>query len=88
MGKQQLWSARGWLNNLVNGANVLGAGNFSLEKDSTSTWVPLNNNGADERIGIAPYGIETAFDAKLFVPLDQPGGAYTGTVVLTFANEV
>ncbi|MCZ7383108.1 MAG: hypothetical protein O8C64_16245 [Candidatus Methanoperedens sp.] len=73
---------------LVSGSNVLPAGNFSLG-NAPITWTALDNNGNDTRVAIAPgYGTITILDAKLDVPSTQPGGAYNGTVVLTFGNQV
>lgn len=75
---------------LVDGSNVLNATNFALNETSvTRTWTDLNNTGADVRIGKAlPNSVLTVLDAKLLVPAAQPAGAYSGTVVLTFGNEV
>lgn len=75
---------------LVDGSNVLNATNFALNETSvTRTWTDLNNTGADVRIGKAlPNSVLTVLDARLSVPSAQPGGTYSGTVVLTFGNEV
>ncbi len=81
--------SRGGVYGLVSGSNVLPAGNFSLRKAPIGSWTALNNGGNDTRVAIAQgYGTITILDAKLDVPLTQPGGAYNGTVVLTFGNEV
>jgi hypothetical protein len=71
---------------LVNNTDVIGASNFSLAK-AGSSWVPLSNAGDDVRITSAQFGTQTNLNASLAVP-NVPGGAYTGTVLLTFGNEV
>jgi parallel beta-helix repeat protein len=70
---------------LVSGANVFNATNFAL--GLPSVLVPLNNSGADVQVAVAPPGV-TALDARLGVPNEQAAGDYSGTVVLTFSNEV
>ncbi|VVB87095.1 Uncharacterised protein [uncultured archaeon] len=73
---------------LVSGFNVLNATNFDLKETNFGSWTALNNTGADVRVATAPaFGTITILDARLFVPLNQPGGAYSGTVILTFGNE-
>ena len=72
---------------LVNGSNIIGASNFSLAKTNTGNWTSLNNAGTNARVATAPgFGALTVLDARLFVPQAQPGGAYSGTVILTFGN--
>ncbi len=74
---------------LISGANVLAASNFELRKDTALTWTALNSSGTDVYVTSAPpSGALTVLDARLTVPEGQPGGAYSGTVVLTFGNEV
>jgi len=74
---------------LVSGSNLLNASNFDLGTASIGNWTALNNTGTDVRVAIAPgYGTITILDAMLYVPPSQPGGSYTGTVVLTFGNQV
>lgn len=82
--------SRGGIYGLVSGPYyVLGAGNFSLAKSPYGSWTALNNSGADVRVAIAPgFGAITILDARLFVPPIQPAGAYNGTVILTFGNQV
>ncbi len=81
--------SRGGIYGLVSGINVLPAGNFSLSKNPSGSWTALNNSGANVQVAIAQgYGTITILDAKLDVPSTQPGGAYNGTVVLTFGNQV
>ena len=70
---------------LISGANVLNATNFALGQ--SGSLVPLDNNGADLQIVVAPLGV-TALDARLGVPSEQMAGDYSGTVVLTFSNDV
>jgi hypothetical protein len=77
--------SRGGVFGLVSGANVLNATNFAL--GLPSTLVPLNNTGADVQVAVAPPGV-TALDARLGVPSEQVAGDYSGTVVLTFSNNV
>ncbi len=73
---------------LINNTNVLGASNFSLAKNGTSSWTALLDSGTDVTVVTAQYGTLTALDARLYVPPSQPAGVYSGTVVLTFATEV
>lgn len=81
--------SRGGIYGLVSGINVLPAGNFSLRQAPFGGWTALNNSGTDARVAIAPPNSTiTILDARLFVPLNQPGGAYNGTVILTFGNQV
>lgn len=81
--------SRGGIFGLVSGSNVLNATNFALGKASTGSWTALNSSGADVRVTTAqPFGAITILDARLFVPVAQPGGAYSGTVILTFGNQV
>jgi len=70
---------------LVSGANMLNAGNFALGLPSSLT--PLSSLGADVQVAVAPPGV-TALDARLGVPNEQAAGDYSGTVVLTFSNNV
>jgi hypothetical protein len=70
---------------LVSGANVLNATNFAL--GLPSSLVILNSSGADVQVAVAPPGV-TALDARLGVPNEQAAGDYSGTVVLTFSNNV
>ena len=72
---------------LVSGSNVLGGSNFSLAITNTGSWTSLNDAGSDARVATSPgFGALTILDARLFVPQAQPGGAYSGTVILTFGN--
>jgi hypothetical protein len=81
--------SRGGVYGLVSGANVLNASNFDLRGPPTGIWTALNNSGADVRVATAQaFGTITVLDARLYVPPSQPGGSYSGTVVLTFGNEV
>lgn len=81
--------SRSGIYGLVSGLNVLPAGNFTLRQAPFGGWTPLNNSGADVRVAIAPgLGTITTLDAQLGVPSNQPGGSYSGTVVLTFGNQV
>jgi len=81
--------SRSGIYGLVSGSNVLAAGNFSLRQAPSGGWTALNNGGTDARVAIAlPSGTITILDARLFVPTNQPGGAYNGTVILTFGNQV
>lgn len=74
---------------LVSGINVIGAGNFSLAKSPSGSWTALNNSGGNVQIAIAAgYGAITILDAKLSVPTNQTTGAYNGTVILTFGDQV
>jgi hypothetical protein len=74
---------------LVSGSNVIGAGNFSLAKSPSGNWTALNNSGANVQVAIAPgYGTITILNAKLSVPTNQTAGAYNGTVILTFGDQV
>ncbi len=70
---------------LISGANVLNATNFAL--GLPGSLVPLNNSGANVQVAVAPPGV-TAMDARLGVPSDAIAGDYSGTVVLTFSNNV
>ena len=70
---------------LISGANLLNATNFALGQ--SGSLVPLDNNGADVQVGVVPSGV-TALDARLGVPGEQVAGDYSGTVVLTFSNDV
>jgi hypothetical protein len=74
---------------LVNGSNVIGASNFSL-KAGSGNWTGLDNAGADVNgVVIVPFGgTNTILDARLNVPINQPPGAYDGTVILTFGTVV
>lgn len=81
--------SRGGVYGLVSGLNVLNASNFDLRGPPTGIWTALNSSGADVRVAIAPgYGAITILDARLYVPPSQPGGSYSGTVILTFGNQV
>jgi len=70
---------------LISGANVLNATNFAL--GISGVPVSLDNSGADVQVAVAPPGV-TALDARLGVPNEQAAGDYSGTVVLTFSNNV
>jgi len=65
----------------------IGAGNFSLKDNTSSTWIPLNNDGSD-KLGITtvPASLSRSLDARLFVPTGTPAGAYNGTILLTFGE--
>ncbi len=80
--------SQGGIYGLISGSNVLPGTQFSLKKTADPAWIPLAATDTDTRVGIAPYGRETMFDAMLNAPATQPAGTYSGTVVLTFANEV
>lgn len=81
--------SRGGIYGLVNDGFVLNASYFELTVENTATWTPLNKSGANVRVAIArAFGVLTYLGAKLTVPQGQPAGAYNGTVVLTFGNEV
>lgn len=74
---------------LVSGSNVIGAGNFSLAKSPSGSWTALNNSGGNVQVAIAPSnGTITILDARLSVPTNQTAGAYNGTVILTFGDQV
>ncbi len=78
---------------LVSGGFVLNASNFQLAKTIENITVEnltaLSDSGTDVRITIAQaFGAITRLAARLSVPSGQPGGAYNGTVVLTFGNQV
>jgi len=70
---------------LISGANILNASNFAL--GLPSSLVPLSSFGADVQVAVAPPGV-TALDARLGVPNEQAAGDYSGTVILTFSNNV
>ena len=70
---------------LISGANLLNATNFALGQ--SGSLVSLDNTGVDVQIATAPSGV-TALDARLDVPSEQVAGDYSGTVVLTFSNDV
>ncbi|VVB87098.1 Cell surface glycoprotein [uncultured archaeon] len=70
---------------LVSGANVLNATNFAL--GIPGVLVPQDNGGTDVQVAVAPPGV-TALDARLGVPNEQAAGDYSGTVVLTFSNNI
>ncbi|MCZ7383105.1 MAG: right-handed parallel beta-helix repeat-containing protein [Candidatus Methanoperedens sp.] len=70
---------------LVSGINLLNATNFAL--GIPSALMPLSNLGTDVQVAVAPPGV-TALDARLGVPSDAVEGDYSGTVVLTFSNNV
>lgn len=83
--------SRGGVFGLVSGGFVLNASYFELRKtnENMGAWTSLNNSGANVRAAIArAFGVITALDARLTVPSGQPAGAYNGTVVLTFGNQV
>ena len=73
---------------LVSGSNLLSASNFSLMESPFGGWTSLNNSGADIRVATTPASGTTILDARLSVPPSQAGGSYSGTVILTFGNEV
>ena len=70
---------------LISGANLLNATNFALGQ--SDSLVSLDNNGTDVQIVTVPQGV-TVLDARLGVPSEQVAGGYSGTVVLTFSNDV
>ena len=70
---------------LINGSNLLNATNFAL--GTSGSLIPMDYNGVDVQVTIAPPGV-TALDARLGVPSEQVAGDYSGTVVLTFSNDV
>lgn len=70
---------------LISGFNVLNASSFAL--GIPGALVPLSSSGFDVQVTIAPPGV-TMMDARLSVPSDQPSGDYSGTVVLTFSNNI
>ncbi|MCZ7404799.1 MAG: hypothetical protein O8C67_07700, partial [Candidatus Methanoperedens sp.] len=63
----------------------LNATNFAL--GIPGALMPLSNLGTNVQIVVAPPGV-TALDARLGVPNEQVAGDYSGTVVLTFSNDV
>lgn len=76
---------------LASGGFVLNASNFAMREttENMTPWTPLSDSGTDVRVATAsPFGAITVLDARLYVPPTQPAGAYNGTVILTFGNEV
>jgi hypothetical protein len=69
---------------LVSGPNVLFASNFAMGPTGDSL-VALMDDGTDVQVATAAVGT-TDLDARLSVPADQPPGAYSGNVILTFSN--
>ncbi len=57
------------------------------ENIASSNILHLSSLGADVQVAVAPPGV-TAMDARLGVPNEQVAGDYSGTVVLTFSNNV
>lgn len=85
--------SRGGVYGMVSGGFVLNASNFAMAKTieniTVENWTVLSNSGTDVRVTIAQaFGAITRLAARLSVPSGQPAGAYNGTVVLTFGNDV
>lgn len=73
---------------LISGGNLLNASNFALLEYTVGNWTALSSTGEDVRVAIAPSSSITTLAARLSVPQWQLAGAYSGTVILTFGNEV